>query len=182
VGNENLERIIELFHHRWNVPALAALGSAGRRFVMLQNTLDASRDALRSSLDALVGAGFVKSNPGYGHPLRPEYVLTELGAALAHACTRYRDTAEELDVSAIAYRKWTAAVLLALREGSSGFNAIQGALGTISPRALTQALKTLAESDLVTRTVEDGYPPRPIYTLTPAGHRLAEAATAIRPQ
>ena len=62
---------------RWLVPLMAHVGGrAGRR---------ASRRCWRGSAvaqraggepDALQEAGWLARNPGHGHPLRPEYVLT----------------------------------------------------------------------------------------------------------
>ena len=179
MSNENLRALVELFHHRWNVPTLATLGASGSRFITLQKSLGASRDALRASLDALTDAELVDRNPGYGHPLRPEYVLTDRGVSLAPAAEAYRRSADALGVADIAYRKWTGPVLLVMGNGVGGFNAMEDALGTITPRALTQALKALAAAHLVARTVDDGYPPRTSYVLSSAGSRLAEAAAAI---
>ena len=175
----NLELIVDLFHHRWNVPVLASLQSSGSRFVVLQQTLGASREALRASLDALELAGLVAANPGYGHPLRPEYVLTDAGATLAPACDHYRTTADRLGQAAVAYRKWTAPLLLALREGHTRFSGLETALGSITPRALSQGLRYMCESDLVVRAVRDGYPPHASYLLTRAGERLARATADI---
>src|SRR3954451_13536929 len=72
--------LIELFHHRWAAPALALLGQrGGARFVELQRRLDVGRESLRRALDALIAGGLARRNEGYGHPLRPEYVLTARG-------------------------------------------------------------------------------------------------------
>ncbi|MGH2451320.1 MAG: winged helix-turn-helix transcriptional regulator, partial [Candidatus Limnocylindria bacterium] len=72
--------ISALFHHRWAAPVLAELDrSRGSRFVTLSNRLALSRESLRRTLTALIDAGLVMKNPGYGHPLRPEYILTERG-------------------------------------------------------------------------------------------------------
>src|SRR5947207_13068422 len=68
---------IRLFHHRWAVPVLAELRrERGSRFVTLANRIGVTRDSLRRTLSALIDDGLVERNPGYGHPLRPEYVLT----------------------------------------------------------------------------------------------------------
>src|SRR5215213_11761735 len=74
--------LIALFHHRWAPPALAELARRdGVRFVELQNRLGVGRESLRRALDALLELGYARRNPGYGHPLRPEYLVTEPGAA-----------------------------------------------------------------------------------------------------
>src|SRR5947208_12763974 len=78
--------LIELFHHRWAPPALALLGErGGARFVELQRRLDVGRESLRRALDSLLDAGLARRNEGYGHPLRPEYVLTAKGRRAARA-------------------------------------------------------------------------------------------------
>ena len=43
----------------------------------LQRRLDVTRDSLRRALDALIALGYVRRNEGYGHPLRPEYLITD---------------------------------------------------------------------------------------------------------
>ena len=66
-----------LLHHRWAVPILAVLHrEKGAKFVTLGSRLGVSRDSLRRSLDRLTQQRLVRRNPGYGHPMRPEYVLT----------------------------------------------------------------------------------------------------------
>ncbi|MDH4116180.1 MAG: winged helix-turn-helix transcriptional regulator [Acidimicrobiia bacterium] len=174
-----IEVVTELFHHRWNVPVLGSLHSGATRFVVLENRLGASRDALRASLTSLQSAGLVTPNPGYGHPLRPEYLLTAKGTEVAPACVRYSLLAERLGVVTVAFRKWTAPLLLALDEGHTRFNGLQLALESVSPRSLSQGLRAMLESDLVVRRVEDGFPPRPSYRLTRGGRGLASAIATI---
>ena len=43
--------------------------------------LGLSRSMLTASLTQLIEAGWLQRNPGHGHPLRPEYVLTDAGRA-----------------------------------------------------------------------------------------------------
>ena len=57
----------------------------GARFVALANRLGVSRDSLTRTLGALIDAGFVARNPGHGHPLRPEYILTKRGVPVGEA-------------------------------------------------------------------------------------------------
>jgi DNA-binding HxlR family transcriptional regulator len=47
----------------------------GERFVTLVNRLGASKDAVSATLAQLIDDGVVQRNPGYGHPLRPEYLV-----------------------------------------------------------------------------------------------------------
>src|SRR5262245_61006657 len=91
-------RLVELFHHRWAAPALALLDERGGvRFVELQRKLGVSRESLRRALDALIDLDYVRRNEGYGHPLRPEYLITDAGRAASElaarvSASRARDT------------------------------------------------------------------------------------------
>src|ERR1041385_1541458 len=102
------ESLIELFHHRWAPPALALLAERdGARFVELQRRLGVGRESLRRALDGLLELGCIRRNEGYGHPLRPEYVITPAGrlaAPLAAAAAAGGD---------LLLRKWSVPVLVA---------------------------------------------------------------------
>jgi DNA-binding HxlR family transcriptional regulator len=160
------------------VPILAELHrSAGSRFVPLANRLGLSRESLRQTLLALIELGLVMRNPGYGHPLRPEYVLTTHGRRLAPACAELVDALQRLDFEDGGLKKWSIPVLLELA-GERRFAELRDALG-ISPRALTLALKELAEAGLAERRVHSGFPPSTSYRATPRARPLARAASRL---
>src|SRR2546423_2064550 len=168
----SIQLLIELFHLRWAAPVLAELErQRGSRFVTLTRTLRVPRDSLRRTLDALVEMGLVARNPGYGHPLRPEYVLTEAGRPVARRCARL---VAVLDGHRhVALRKWSVPVLVTL-ERPSRFSELRVKLPGITARALAIALKDLEAAGLVERWVEAAYPPRAVYATTPGGRRLRE--------
>jgi DNA-binding HxlR family transcriptional regulator len=168
----------DLFHHRWAVPILAELHrAAGSRFVPLANRLGLSRESLRQTLAALIAAGLVMRNPGYGHPLRPEYVLTPRGRRLAPACVRLVEALQRLDFEDGGLKKWSIPVLLELAR-ERRFAELREALA-ISPRALTLALKELADAGLVERRVHTGFPPSTSYRVTPRARPLTRAASGL---
>jgi DNA-binding HxlR family transcriptional regulator len=171
--------IERLFHHRWSVPILAELERAGggSRFAPIVNRLGLSRQSLRQTLDALIDAGLVMRNPGYGHPLRPEYVLTERGRRLAPNCTRLVAALEHEGLVDVGLKKWSVPVLVALAE-ERRFGELRDELQA-SPRALTLALKELADAGLVERRVHDDFPPSTSYRLTPRARRLRRLAAAL---
>jgi DNA-binding HxlR family transcriptional regulator len=148
--------------------------NGGLRFVVLVNRLELSRDSLRASLASLKQLDLVMKNPGYGHPLRPEYILTDRGKAVASVCADYMQEACDINVL---LRKWSAPILLALLHGHQRFNEIRAAL-EVTPRALTQALKLL--EGLVNRSVEDEYPPVTRYSLTDNGESVARTVEQLR--
>jgi DNA-binding HxlR family transcriptional regulator len=160
------------------VPIIAELQrSAGSRFVPLVNRLGLSRESLRQTLAALIADGLVMRNPGYGHPLRPEYLLTERGRRIAPACRELLDALTRLEFEDGGLKKWSIPVLLALAH-ERRFAELRDAL-SISPRALTLALKELADAGLVERRVHTGFPPSTSYRATPRGRRLRRTASRL---
>lgn len=75
--------------------------------------------------------------------------------------------------------KWTLIVVWHLREGRKRFSEIERAIGDVSQKALTDALKHLEGAGLLTRTVFAQVPPRVEYALTPLGRTLLPIVEAI---
>jgi len=170
-----------LFHHRWAVPTLAALDAlgGGAKFVTLQRRLGASRDLLKQTLLALAEARLVSRNPGYGHPMRPEYVLTDTGHDLAPTCGVLVEKLQHLGVTDVGLKKWSLPVAHALEAAGGRFNRLRAALGDITPRALAQALRDLQQAGLVDRRLVDDNPPRTEYRLTRRGRPLTPVLLAL---
>lgn len=168
-----------LLHRRWAPAVLAELSATGgTRFVVLVNRLGAGRDTLSQTLAYLISLGLVRRNPGYGHPARPEYLLTDRGAELAPACGRLLELVEERSLADVALRKWSLPVLVEL-DRPRRFSELRAALPGASPRALALALKDLQRTGLVERTVTDDYPPAVRYDASPRARALAEAARGL---
>lgn len=164
-------RELSVFHHRWAVPVLAELErERGTRFVLLANRLGVPRETLSRTLAALIEGGLVARNPGHGHPLRPEYLLTPEGAPLAARCLSLLDVLPERELS---LKKWSVPVLAAVGDGARFSDLLDGL--PASPRALTLALKDLQTLGLVEREVVGGYPPTTRYRPTSAGRRVQQA-------
>src|SRR3954454_10446782 len=157
--------LIELFHHRWASPALALLDERrGARFVELQRKLDVGRESLRRALDALIELGYVRRNEGYGHPLRPEYVITPAGRAEAPLAARVSRAATR-DTLLL---KWAVPFLAQLSEPRR-FSELRAALAGATPRALALALRDLEEARLVRRDVLPTRPPSTLYRASRRG-------------
>jgi DNA-binding HxlR family transcriptional regulator len=158
----SMERLDELFHHRWAPPALALLDTRGAvRFVELQRKLGVGRESLRRALDALVELGLVRRNEGYGHPLRPEYVLTDSGRDAAVLAARVTAS----PAREILLRKWSVPVLAQLPEPRR-FSELRALLPGVTPRALALALRDLEVAQLVRREVLPTRPPSTVYRAT----------------
>jgi DNA-binding HxlR family transcriptional regulator len=154
--------LVSLFHHRWSAPALALLDErGGARFVELQRRLDVTRESLRRALDALIALGYVRRNEGYGHPLRPEYLITRPGREASTLATRVsRSRARDTLL-----RKWSVPVLAELSEPRR-FSELRSSLPGVTPRALALALRDLEEASLVRREVLPTRPPSTVYRST----------------
>lgn len=162
------EDLIALFHHRWAAPALVLLAHrSGARFVELQRTLDVGRDSLRRGVDALLDLGYAHRNEGYGHPLRPEYVVTREGRSAAALARRVVESRARETL----LRKWSVPVLAELREPRR-FSELRAALPGVTPRALALALRDLEAERLVTREVRPTRPPSTVYRRTAAAGRV----------
>jgi DNA-binding HxlR family transcriptional regulator len=159
------DSLIALFHHRWAPPALALLDDReGARFVELQRKLGVGRESLRRALDALLELGYVRRNTGYGHPLRPEYVITPAGRDSADVARRASTAATRETL----LRKWSVPVLVELND-SRRFSELRGALPGVTPRALALALRDLEDARLVRRQVLPTRPPSTVYRATRSG-------------
>src|SRR5215208_8392995 len=121
--------LILLFHHRWAPPALAELARRdGVRFVELQNRLGVGRESLRRALDGLLELGYARRNPGYGHPLRPEYLVTAAGRRAGASCARVLAAGDRQ----VLLRKWSVPTLAQLDEPRR-FSELRKALPRVTP-------------------------------------------------
>jgi DNA-binding HxlR family transcriptional regulator len=165
--------LTRLFHRRWAAPVLGELhASGGAKFVTLARRLDVSPTAMRQTLDDLIEHGWVMRNPGYGHPMRPEYILTAAGSRLAPACGQVTQALRKLDLLDIGLQKWSMPVLAVAHQGWWRFGQLAERLRDITDRALSLTLHQLGEASLLTRRIEAAAPPHPIYGATATGARL----------
>jgi DNA-binding HxlR family transcriptional regulator len=161
---------------------MAHLGrSGGSRFVPLASQLGLSREALRQTLDTLIGAGLVRQNPGYGHPARPEYILTEKGRRIAPLCADVLNELRRRNAEELVLKKWSMPILAAL-QAESRYGELRRTVGA-TPRSLTLALKELVAEGLVERRVHSGFPPSTTYRTTAKSRalrrRVARLAAAL---
>jgi DNA-binding HxlR family transcriptional regulator len=76
--------------------------------------------------------------------------------------------------------KWTGLVVLALSKGPMRFTQLRNRIQGVTPKVLTQTLRTLERDGLVTRTVYAEVPPRVEYALTPLGQSLRKPLDAVQ--
>ena len=172
----DIKTFVNTTSRAWAIPILANLhaGIAGRQAPLLAAT-GASRTAFAQSMDHLISIGLLERNPGYGHPLRPEFRLTGLGTAAAAIAHKIQSVTEEEDQDLLR-RSWTLPVLTAIHRPSH-FNDIKRNLRTITDRALSQSLKAMEARSWVQRNVDDtARPPRSIYRAVNTGGLISSVA------
>jgi DNA-binding HxlR family transcriptional regulator len=172
----SLDELVSLGKYRWAVPLLADLAEhKGGRFVELLNRLDIARESLTRTLEGALALGWVRRNPGHGHPLRPEYILTVEGERIAVSAAQIEAAQRRIGIGPVHLTRWSLPIVRTIADGRQRFNEIARALPTSSPRALSQGLQALTGQALVDRRLVDGFPPGSVYWLTKGGVLLAGA-------
>jgi DNA-binding HxlR family transcriptional regulator len=171
--------LVQLGSHRWLIPLLADLAAhKGARFVELIHRLRLSRDSCARTLEAATTIDWVQRNPGHGHPLRPEYILTETGKAAAARAATISEAQTGIGLPPGATTRWGLPLVVGIGAGHDRFNALSRLLTPATPRALSQGLAALGKHGLVTREILDLRPPASRYDLTKSGALLAAACAA----
>ncbi|WP_405870370.1 MULTISPECIES: winged helix-turn-helix transcriptional regulator [unclassified Streptomyces] len=76
--------------------------------------------------------------------------------------------------------KWVSLVLAALSTGPMRYSDLGRKIAGVSPKMLTQTLRSLERDGILTRTVTPSVPVRVDYDLTELGSSLAQLMTAVK--
>ncbi|GGN85315.1 transcriptional regulator [Streptomyces albiflavescens] len=76
--------------------------------------------------------------------------------------------------------KWVSLIVSALAEGSMRYSDLGRKIAGVSPKMLTQTLRSLERDGIVARTVTPSVPVRVDYELTPLGMNLSCLLTAVK--
>jgi DNA-binding HxlR family transcriptional regulator len=144
----------------------------GCKFVTLVRRLNASDKAIRQALDYLLRIGWVMRNPGYGHPWRPEYILTEAGVHPGRVAAKLAEAVGD-EGAEITRERWPLVAIAALSRGPLRYGDLRRSMEPVTPRALTLALRRLLEHHLIERSVDTGGAVAVAYRLSTPGRRLA---------
>ncbi len=170
-----INSFVNITSRAWAIPILASLhnGISGRQAPLLTAT-GASRTAFSQSMDHLIQSGLIARNPGFGHPLRPEFILTKQGAEAAEIADKIQSVTP-LEEHALIRRAWTLPVLATLRN-SRRFGEIKQELSLITDRALSQSLALMEQKKWLAREVDlKARPPTPIYLAANTGMKISQA-------
>jgi DNA-binding HxlR family transcriptional regulator len=131
----------DLTDKKWAIRSLAMMSELrGVRFVHLVRSLGASQGGVKACLDFLLDQGLIVRNPGYGHPLRPEYILTEKGRPVAEMCESVDEALVEAGARAASQQKWVLPVLHTIDRGSDRFSLIRAGTPGTADRTAALAL------------------------------------------
>ena len=169
----DIRTIVNVTSKAWALPILSSLheGVAGRQAPLLTAT-GATRTAFSQSMNHLIEIGLLERNPGHGHPLRPEFRLTESGKTVAAIANQIHRICRNEDHQLLR-RSWTVPILTSLSRPNH-FNGIKRDLVTITDRALSQSLRTMEDRNWVCRNVDGAArPPRSIYTAVNLGGEIS---------
>ena len=174
ISAEDLRRVSS---GRWFVSILAEMSlSGGSRFGTLHRALGLSRSVLSNHLDLLERFGWIARNPGHGHPLRPEYLLTTKGRIIAAWSARVVEQRDRIGLGPKDLGRWSLPMLFELRGARRRFSELERSLLPITPRALTLAIGQMLDVRLVDRAAD----PVPLYGLTPRGTDFAASLQRAR--
>ncbi len=172
----DIKLFVNITSRAWSLPILSSMfnGVPGRQAALIAAT-GAGRTAFAQSLTHLVELGLMERNPGYGHPLRPEFRLTAMGQEAAEMASQIVQNIGSGDEKLIR-KTWTVPILVTLQQPLH-FNEIGRRLVTVTDRALSQSLRSMEDRSWVERQVDDSArPPRSIYGAVNAGQVLSDIA------
>lgn len=174
----DINLFVNITSRAWALPILAHLhaGIPGRQAPLLA-AIGAGRTAFAQSMDHLITIGLIERNPGHGHPLRPEFRLTQMGISAAKLAGQINRVSKEEDHDLLR-RSWTLPVLASLKS-SHHFIEIKRDLSPITDRALSQSLKTMEARNWVCRQVDEiTRPPRSRYSAISTGSIISDVTAS----
>lgn len=176
----DIDTLVKLTSRTWSLKILALLhaGVPGRQAPLLAAT-NASRTSFATSLKHLVELKLLERNPGHGHPLRPEFRLTQQGARIAEIADKLVRLVPDEREFVLLQRSWTVPVL-AVTRAPRHFTEIRTDLTSITDRALSQSLHRLEERAWIQRDVDISRRPlRSTYQAANAGIEISRAIGSI---
>ena len=108
--------------------------------------------------------------------------FTRQAIGISDLTEKHKSTLAEsnLETAKTIFGKWCIEIFVILYNlGPVGFEDLRRRLGVISPRVLSQKLKTMESGRLVRRTLIDSRPPGVRYSLTEKGVTVARLGTPV---
>ncbi len=149
----NKSQLVTICSRSWSLMALRLLADGtASRVSPLAAAAGCGRTSMSASVVHLGELGLVERNPGYGHPLRPEFRLTRSGKALAAWAADLYGIAETDQDRLLIRSKWSLPLISCLPD-ETRYSELRRQLHPVSDRALSQCLGHLSDGQWVHRSV-----------------------------
>lgn len=167
------QQLVNLCSRTWALTALGLMadGVSGR-VSPLAAAAGCGRTSMSASVEHLVVLGLLESNPGHGHPLRPEYRLTYRGASIAEWALELDSIVKSDGEKALLRNKWSLPLVSCIPD-EVRYSEIRRQLVPVTDRALSASLGRLTDNSWVKRNVRgDISPPIVSYRILNAGKKV----------
>lgn len=162
--------LVKLCSRSWSLTALGLMadGVPGRTSP-LAAAAGCGRTAMNGSISHLVDLGLLERNPGYGHPLRPEFRLTANGEDIAKWASTLVLIVQGRADRRLLRSKWSLPLISCLPK-ETRYSDLRRQLFPVSDRALSLCLGQLTERHWISRQVSaEKSPPAVSYHLSGTG-------------
>lgn len=173
-------KLVKLCSRSWSLTALGLMadGVPGRTSP-LAAAAGCGRTAMNGSVSHLVEMGLLERNPGYGHPLRPEFRLTANGEDIAKWASTLNRIVKGRADRRLLRGKWSLPLISCLPK-ELRYSDLRRQLAPVSDRALSLCLGQLSERRWISRQVStDQSPPAVRYSLNKPGSNVHEHLKVI---
>lgn len=166
-------QIVNLCSRAWSLTALSLMArGVNGRVSPLAAAAGCGRTSMGASVDHLVILGLLEKNPGHGHPLRPEYRLTEGGIHVAEWALGLSTLVKSDQDQALLRNKWSLPLISCLPE-ERRYSEIRRELTPVTDRALSSCLTKLTKGAWIRREVSINVsPPIVAYRTMIIGQRV----------
>ena len=166
-------QLVNLCSRTWSLTALSlmARGVSGR-VSPLAAAAGCGRTSMSASVDHLISLGLLEKNPGYGHPLRPEYRLTSGSIYVAEWALALSNLIKSDQDQALLRNKWSLPLISCLPK-EKRYSEIRRELIPITDRALSSCIARLTEESWIKRNVLINIsPPTVTYRTLKTGQKI----------
>lgn len=165
--------LVNLCSRTWALTALGLIaGGVSARVSPLAATAGCGRTSMSASIEHLVALGLLENNPGYGHPLRPEYKLTNQGASIAEWALELDSIVKSDQEKALLRTKWSLPLVSCIPD-EVRYSEIRRQLVPVTDRALSASLSKLKDNHWVQRNVSGHLsPPIVSYRILNTGKKV----------
>jgi len=133
-------------------------GGVSGRVSPLAAAAGCGRTSMSASVEHLVALGLLESNPGHGHPLRPEFRFTDQGANIAQWALELESIVKSGGEKALLRNKWSLPLVSCIPD-EARYSEIRRQLVPVTDRALSVGLGRLAHNRWIRRNVDGSMSP-----------------------